>query len=710
MSHPRRTFSESWHRVADIRVSLLTTVKSHKQFFRGDWWYVLNDPYNNRFFRVPLYAYEFIAKLNYEQSVGQIWQTCLELDPQSTPGQEEVIQLLTQLHQNNLLHYDSSTDNAVLYQRQEKLRRKQMRAKLMGFMFMRIPLFDPDKFIRFILPALKPFFSVFGALLWIFVILAAGKVLIENFSNFTAQSSQVFSGENLLLLYLGMAFIKSLHELGHTIVCRYYGGEVRTLGVMLILFTPLPYMDATSSWSFRQRWQRAFVGAAGMIVEIFIAAIAVFVWANTGQGVVNSLAYNMIFVASVSTLLFNANPLLRFDGYYILSDLLDIPNLYQRSRSQLTFLIERYIYQCKNVTTHAYSLKESYQLAIYAILSIIYRIVVFVGIILFVADQYLILGLIMAVVSSILWLVLPPLKIFKYLASNNRIARRRKQAIVITSAFFVGLMLLLSLVPMPDRFRINGVIEAKNSRHLYTKVDGFVDRILVAPGTSVSRGTALIQLRNKQLSYRYALVLLQRKEVVHKIAKARKENSVELATLEKQYKNITQRIQKLSLRINNLTIKATVEGIWSAPDANERRNQWLFKGSQIGTILSDDDYRFSATVLQDDNSSLFQQGNKEIEIRIRGQQQHNLISNTIEVIPFQHEKRTSATGGQTGAADSNGQAAEPFFRVYASLPVVSPVPYVHGVSGVMRISLEPKPLLLQWSRRIRQLIQKRYQL
>ena len=183
-----------------------------------------------------------------------------------------------------------------------------------------------------------------------------------------------------------------------------------------------------------------------------------------------------------------------------------------------------------------------------------------------------------------------------------------------------------------------------------------------------------------------------------------------MATLEKQYKNITQRIQKLSLLINNLTIKATADGIWSAPNANERRNQWLFKGSQIGTILSDDDYRFSATVLQDDNSSLFQQGNKEIEIRIRGQQQYNLISTAIEVIPFQHENRSSTTGGQTGAGDSTRQAAEPFFRVFASLPVASPVPYVHGVSGVMRISLEPKPLLLQWNRRIRQLIQKRYQL
>ena len=137
-----------------------------------------------------------------------------------------------------------------------------------------------------------------------------------------------------------MVVIKTVHEFGHSFACRRFGGEVHTMGIMFLLFTPIPYMDATASWSFRSRWQRALVGAAGMIVEVFVASLATFVWASTAPGTIHSLAYNMMFVASVSTVLFNANPLLRFDGYYILSDLLDIPNLHQRSTGLLRHFVE----------------------------------------------------------------------------------------------------------------------------------------------------------------------------------------------------------------------------------------------------------------------------------------------------------------------------------------------------------------------------------
>ena len=152
---------------------------------------------------------------------------------------------------------------------------------------------------------------------------------------------------NLVLLYLGMVVIKTLHEFGHALFCRKFGGEVHVMGVMLMIFTPMPYVDATSSWSFRQRSKRVLVGAAGMIVELFVAALATFLWARTGPGTLHTLAYNMMFVASVSTLIFNINPLLRFDGYYILSDLLEIPNLNQRAIGQLRHLAESKLFGVK---------------------------------------------------------------------------------------------------------------------------------------------------------------------------------------------------------------------------------------------------------------------------------------------------------------------------------------------------------------------------
>src|SRR5205085_6418982 len=161
-------------------------------------------------------------------------------------------------------------------------------------------------------------YSPLGALVWLIVIGAAGKVALDNAQALKEQSQGILDPGNLFLLYVGMVLTKTVHEFGHAFACRRFGGEVHTMGIMFMIFTPMPYVDATSSWSFRSRWHRVVVGCAGMIHELFLAAIATFVWANTGQGALHSLAYNMMFISSVSTLVFNINPLMRFDGYYIM--------------------------------------------------------------------------------------------------------------------------------------------------------------------------------------------------------------------------------------------------------------------------------------------------------------------------------------------------------------------------------------------------------
>jgi len=228
--------------------------------------------------------------------------------------------------------------------------------------------------------------------------------------------------------------IKTLHEFGHAYFCRKFGGEVHVMGVMLMIFTPAPYMDATSSWAFRNRWKRVLVGAAGMIVEIFFAAFATFVWAKTGPGTIHNLAYNMMFIASISTVVFNINPLLRFDGYYILSDLVDIPNLHQRAQQQLRYFAERYLFGLKKVESPANNPREGFWLCVFGIASGIYRVVVFGGVLLVIADRFLLLGIIMAAVCFISWVTVPTVRFVQYLASSPKLERQRKRAIALSGA------------------------------------------------------------------------------------------------------------------------------------------------------------------------------------------------------------------------------------------------------------------------------------
>ena len=354
-----KTFSESWYRVANQKICLRPAINVRRQNFRGERWIVLENPFSNQYFRLRPAAYEFVSRLRPDCTVEQVWQQCLNRFPDTAPSQEAVIQLLSQLYFSNLLQYDLAADSAQLFERYKKRKQREIGFRFLNIMFMRFPLLDPDRFLVRTMPVIRKLISPFGAFLWLFVVGFGVKIAVDNFSDLRVQGEGILATNNLFLLYISTICIKALHEFGHAYFCRRFGGEVHVMGVMLMVFTPMPYVDATSSWSFRERWKRVLVGAAGMIVELFFAAIAAFVWSKTAPGVVHSIAYNIMFVASVSTLIFNLNPLLRFDGYYILSDLLEIPNLNQRATTQLRHLCERHLFGVKNSETQAATRREA---------------------------------------------------------------------------------------------------------------------------------------------------------------------------------------------------------------------------------------------------------------------------------------------------------------------------------------------------------------
>ena len=415
------TFSESWFRIAHQRPCLRPDVKIRRQNFRGERWFVLENPFTNEFFRLRPAAYELVARLHPRRTVEEVWRECLERFPDEAPGQEAVLQLLAQLYFTNLLQYDRATNSAGLFERYQKRQQREWRARLLNIMFLRFPLLDPDRFLVRALPVVGRFINVFGALLWLFVVGAALKVVADNWEAVKQQGQGILAPDNLPLLFVGMVFIKTIHEFGHAFFCRKFGGEVHVMGVMLMIFTPVPYVDATSSWSFRSRGQRLLVGAAGMIVELFFAALLTFVWANTGQGTLHSLAYNMMFIASVSTVVFNANPLLRFDGYYMLSDLLEIPNLAQRANQQLRHLGERGLFGMKKSESPARTRREAWWLTGFGLTSGAYRLLIFGGILLLVADHFFLIGLVMAAVCGVSWIAVPVGKFLHYLAASPKL-------------------------------------------------------------------------------------------------------------------------------------------------------------------------------------------------------------------------------------------------------------------------------------------------
>ncbi|MFC1534946.1 hypothetical protein ACFL7M_16455 [Thermodesulfobacteriota bacterium] len=713
-----KTFSESWHRVAGLKVSLRPTVKVRKQLFRGETWYVLSDPFNNQFFRLRPEAHDFVNRLRPDRTVEEVWEECLDRHPDEAPGQEDVIQLLTQLYLANLLYFEMPADSAKLFERYNKRKQREIKSKLLSIMFIRVPLFDPEYFLKKIIPFFKHLISPVGAIIWLLVVAGAGKIVVDHFDMVMDQAQGILAPDNLFLLYVGLVVIKSLHEFGHAIICRRFGGEVHTMGVMLLIFTPLPYMDATSSWSFRSRWHRALVGGAGMITEIFVAALATFLWVRTGPGALHSLAYNMMFIASVSTVLFNGNPLLRFDGYYILSDLLDIPNLSSRAMKHLRHLIERYVFGYKDSYSPSQSLKESVWLSIFGVLSGAYRVVVFAGIILFVADKFLLAGLIMALICVISWGIVPLFRFISYLASSPRLARSRIRAVTVSIGFFALLISFLTICPFPNRFRAPGVIEAVQYIQVVNDSPGYVKNVRVLSGKEVSEGTPLIELSDQELNFEIEATMAQREETLAMKRRARSIETADLEPVQKRLEAIEAKLKDLKEQRAALVVKARQSGLWVSPNIQEQVGSWVHRGSLVGEIVHHGHFRLSAAVSQEAAADLFVGQIKKAEVRIHGQGGKNLAVTDYQIIPFQQEKLPSAALGWFGGGevpvsvkDETGlQAAEPFFQIYANIQSIPGVLLLHGRSGKLRLTLNPKPLLMQWARKFRQLIQRRYQI
>ncbi|MHC4434188.1 MAG: efflux RND transporter periplasmic adaptor subunit, partial [Planctomycetota bacterium] len=438
----------------------------------------------------------------------------------------------------------------------------------------------------------------------------------------------------------------------------------------------------------------------------------------TGPGIVHSIAYNMMFIASVSTVLFNANPLLRYDGYYILSDLLDIPNLHPRALRHLRHIAERYIFGCSDSTSPAETLKEASWLTLFGVLSGVYRVILYTAIILFVADRFLLAGLIMAFACALSWGVVPLFRFPIYLLSNPHLARTRSRAIAISLGCSTAILFFLAICPFPNRFRAPGLLEAAAYIRVVNDAPGYVKKVLVSTGANVVAGTPLMELSHHELDLEIAAVKGQHQETLALQMRAVYEDTAELKPIRNRLEAIENKLEHLEQQRQALVVKARETGTWVSPSGREMLGTWIARGSELGVIVNHDAVRFSAVVSQEEASRLFDGEIKDAQVRLFGQGGKALDVKDYEFIPFQHEKLPSAAlgwraGGKVPVSveDETGlEAAEPFFQIYADLNQRPAVALLHGRSGQIRFNLHSEPLLEQWVRRFRQLLQRRYQI
>ena len=705
--------SPSWYRIADLRPRLRSHVRIHRHHYRGELWYVLEDRISRRMHRFNPTAHYVIGLMNGHRSVNEIWESAISKFADDAPTQEEVIRLLGQLHSAEVLQSEVTPDIAELLRRAKKTKRKTWFQNLLSPLAIRIPLFDPDRWLERWLPWFRPYFGVTGAIIWCAVVGSALFTAAAHWQELSQDlGDRVLAPQNLVLLWLTFPVLKLFHEFGHACATKAWGGEVHEMGIMLLVLMPVPYVDASSASAFRETHRRAFVGAAGMVVELFIASLALFLWLEVEPGITRAVLYNIMLIAGVSTVIFNGNPLLRYDGYYILSDITQIPNLRARAQQYLGYLLETRLFGLKLPPVEA-SIKERYWFVFFAIASFFYRTFVMIAIAIFIASTYMIVGVLLALWAVVTAVVFPIVKAIYYLLRHPRLRRHRMRALVASGAIAIMAEVMLCFAPLPLWTRAEGVIWVPDDAQVRAGADGFIREIAAVPGSSVREGSLLIvaddpTLRPKMRVLEAQLRLLE--------VRAQAERIVDRPRWQRTHDEIvstTAELEQSRTLVRELNMLSPTDGTFVLPSAQDLPGRFVRKGQQIGYVVPAAVVTARVLVSQD-QIDLVRTRTERVEVKLAGRVYDTFEASIRRESPAATNKLTnlamSSIGGGQAVVDPH-ESKEPkalntWFEFELELPATQA--FVLGEHVYVRFEHGSEALAWRLFRSVRQLFMKRF--
>ncbi|WP_428649092.1 PqqD family peptide modification chaperone [Roseibium sp.] len=611
-------FSSSWYRVAELVPRLRSHLEVHRQKFRGGVWYVMQDQQGGRYHRLSPAGYLMLCLMDGRRTVDEIWKMLGDRLGRDQPTQEECISLLAQLHAADLLSGSVPPDLSELDKRARKGEFTHFMMHVRNPLALRLPLLDPDRFLQHTMWLVKPLFGVTGFLLWL-ALLATGVTLAGmNWAALTGDlADRVLTVQNAFLILLVYPFIKALHELGHAYAIKRWQGEVHEIGLMFLVFMPVPYVDGSSTLAFPEKTRRAIVGGAGIMVELALAAVAMIVWINVEEGWVRAIAFNTMLIGGVSTLFFNGNPLLRFDGYYVLCDLLEIPNLGSRANKYFLYLLQKYVLGLRDVETPVTAAGEKGWFLLYAIASFFYRMTIMIGIALFIATKFFFIGIALAVWPVFSMLILPVAKGLRFLLTSPKLRRNRSRAVTMTAGGVAALAGLLFVLPVPYGTIVEGVVWLPPNAKVRTQTDGIITNILVEPNDHVTAGTPLIRMTNPDLRTQLTILEAQRAELDIRLTASAVTDRVQVQLIRGQIQNIEGAISSLRKSLSDLIIVAPITGQFVLPDADDLEGRYYAKGEELGLVSTVDDPIVRLVVRQQD-VDLIRYNTRDVQLRFAG--------------------------------------------------------------------------------------------
>jgi putative peptide zinc metalloprotease protein len=586
----------------------------------GQTYYLVEDPLNSRFYRVGPSEYAFISLLDGRTSISEATSLTAKALPSAAFSEHEAASICNWLLDNGLVH----TSRPALRDEPPALaaakKRNRTRSGWNPITF-RVPLLRPDRFFDALSPWLGWAFAPWAFLVWAVLGLIALHQLSSHWSRFTASLDGIFAPLNWLWLPLCWFALKLVHESAHGLACKKHGGSVREAGVIFILLLPVSYVDVTSSWRFRSKWHRMFTGAAGMYAELFIASVAALLWSLTGPGLFNSLCFNVVILASVTTLVFNANCLMKFDGYYILSDLLEIPNLYTLARRMISHCALKPFFCARPLPP---SLPESRSMrvfiACYGLAAFLWRIAVCTCLIIGATTLFRGAGIILALVAAILWLGVPATRLFRR-ALRLRNEQGSTRNVTCSTIGLAGIVafLLLTTVPWPGTLQAPAVVEYSPLTVVRAASPGFVSDVRVHGGQLVENGQILAVLQNEELELELAdlNLALEQSEVKSRIYEHERRMAAWQAEA-KTVESLQKKCLEKQVQVDKLTVRAPASGRVISRDPETLLGVYLEPGDEIISIGNEIHKELQIAISQDDLIPFKTAVGRSLQVRLPG--------------------------------------------------------------------------------------------
>jgi putative peptide zinc metalloprotease protein len=556
----------------------------HAQRFGRERYWVVKDPVALAYFHLRDEEHAILRMLDGRTSLAEIKRRFEEVFAPLQMSLEQLQAFLGRLHESGLVLSDAPGQGEQLLLRDGRRRRRAWVQALSNVLAIRLRGLDPEPLLRWLYPRCRWLFSPWFLAACVLLVVCAGTLAAVQFDALPSKLPrfhEFFTARNLIWLAVALALAKVLHELGHALACKHFGGECHELGILFLVFTPCLYCDVSDSWMLGDKWQRIAVSAAGILVEVVLASVGTLLWWFSEPGLPNTLFLSIMFVCSVNTLLFNGNPLLRYDGYFILSDLLEVPNLGQQSRALVRRGLARFLLGVDPGRDRSLPERNRLLLAAYGVASTVYRWCVVLAILWFcyqVLKPYrLEVAAEALAVLVLVGLAATPLATLVLLSRHPTWRRRiRRGRTVLACGALVAAIAAVGVIPLPFRVSAPVVLQPRDARHVYVVVPGTLAES-VAAGEVVQEGQPLARLANPELRRQIVELAgerdLARLELANLRLRLADDPSVasQIPAAEEALADLEARLEERERDRERLVLRAAVSGTVLPPPRRPRR-------------------------------------------------------------------------------------------------------------------------------------------